>query len=125
MKCGICGVLDAKVRFDSCIEMTSGCVVCEMFESLHGAPYAVCVELKNFYLCVLFWRSFVCFVCAGVGRGRVALVMCRAGMVAVGWASYGSLCDGNMWGESGRVSCIRSRVRRVSVGAGGGVLGVG
>ena len=66
MKCGICGVLDAKVRFDSCIEMTSGCVVCEMFESLHGAPYAVCVELKNFYLCVLFWRSFVCFVCDSV-----------------------------------------------------------
>ena len=25
-------------------------------------------------------------------------------------ASYGSLCDGNMWGESGRVGCIRSRV---------------
>ena len=30
-----------------------------------------------------------------------------------GWclgASYGCLCDGNMWGESGRVGCIRSRV---------------
>ena len=25
-------------------------------------------------------------------------------------ATYGSLCDGNMWGESGRVGCIRSRV---------------
>ena len=26
MKCGICGVLDAEVSFDSCI-VTSGCVV--------------------------------------------------------------------------------------------------
>ena len=25
-------------------------------------------------------------------------------------ASYGCLCDGNIWGESGRVGCIRSRV---------------
>ena len=25
-----------------------------------------------------------------------------------GGALYGSLCDGNMWGESGRVGCIRS-----------------
>ena len=28
VKCGICGVLDAEVRFDSCIVMMSGCVVC-------------------------------------------------------------------------------------------------
>ena len=28
MKCGICGVLDAEVRFDSCIVMMSGSVVC-------------------------------------------------------------------------------------------------
>ena len=36
----------------------------EMFEFLHGAPYAICIELKCFYLClcVLFWRHFVCFV---------------------------------------------------------------
>ena len=27
-----------------------------------------------------------------------------------GGATYGSLCDGNMWGESGRIGCIRSRV---------------
>ena len=26
--CGICGVLDAEVSFDSCIVMMSGCVVC-------------------------------------------------------------------------------------------------
>ena len=41
-------------------------------------------------------------------------------------ASCGSLCDGNMWGESGRVGCIWSGVQGVSVGAGGegeGVLG--
>ena len=27
-----------------------------------------------------------------------------------GVATYGSLCDGDMWGESGRVGCIRYRV---------------
>ena len=27
VKCGICGVLDAGVSFDSCIVTTSGCVV--------------------------------------------------------------------------------------------------
>ena len=32
-------------------------------------------------------------------------------MSVVGVATYGSLCDGDMWwGESGRVGCIRSRV---------------
>ena len=30
--------------------------------------------------------------------------------MGVGMATYGSLCDGDMWGESGRVGCIRSRV---------------
>ena len=28
IKCGVCGVLDAEVSFDSCIVMMSGCVVC-------------------------------------------------------------------------------------------------
>ena len=32
------------------------------------------------------------------------------GVGAVGVATYRSLCDGDMWGESGRVGCIRSRV---------------
>ena len=31
-------------------------------------------------------------------------------MGALGVATYGSLCDRDMWGESGRVGCIRSRV---------------
>ena len=31
-------------------------------------------------------------------------------MGVVGVATYGSLCDGDMWVESGRVGCIRSRV---------------
>ena len=38
-------------------------------------------------------------------------------MGVVGVVTYGSLCDGDMWGESGRVGCIRSRVLGVSVGA--------
>ena len=43
-------------------------------------------------------------------------------MGVVGVATYGSLCDGDMWGESGRVGCIRSRV---SVRAGGEEVQVG
>ena len=31
-------------------------------------------------------------------------------MGVIGVATYGSLCDGDMWGELGRVGCIRSRV---------------
>ena len=27
-------------------------------------------------------------------------------MGVVGVATYGSLCDGDMWGESGRVGCV-------------------
>ena len=57
------------------------CCAHEMLEFLHGAPYAVCVELKDFYLCVLFWRSFVCFVC-----GRVRVCECEElGWVLLGW----------------------------------------
>ena len=40
--------------------------------------------------------------CAGVGMGG-------AGVGAVGVVTHGSLCDGDMWGESGRVGCTRSR----------------
>ena len=67
VKCGICGVLGAEVSFDYCIVMMSGCVY-EMFEFLHGAPFAIFFELKyfNFLVCVLFWRYFVCFVCDSV-----------------------------------------------------------
>ena len=59
VKCGICGVLDAEVSFDSCIVRTSGCVV----------------HMK----------------CLSEEMGWVQLG---------GGASYVSLCDGNMWGES-------------------------
>ena len=81
-----------------------GCVVWSpMLEFLHYAPYDVCVELKNFYLFVFCLGGLLFVSCAGVG-------MLGAGVYAVGVATYGSLCDGNMWGESGRVSCICSRV---------------
>ena len=33
--------------------------------------------------------------------------------------TYGGLCGGEIWGESGRAGCIRSRVYGVSVVAGG------
>ena len=96
-----------------------------MLEFLHGAPYAVCVELKFVYLFVFCFEGLLFVSCVGVcGCGDVrSWVGCCCG----GGATYGSLCDENMWGESGRVGCIRSRVYGVSVGAGGeevGVLGV-
>ena len=56
--------------------------------------------------------GLVCFVCGSVPVWvGVVVVMWRDGIGAVGGgASCGSLCDGNMWGESGRVGCIRSTV---------------
>ena len=58
--------------------------------------------------CMLAFAMFMS-VCGAVLDGE-GVLMQRAGMGAVGGASYESLCDGNMWGESGRVGCIRSRV---------------
>ena len=87
----------------------------EVFEFLHRARYAICVELKYFYLflfcfgCILFVS---CVTVCGCGWGEVKSWdgWCWGG------ASYGYLCDGNMWGESGGVGCIiRSRVYGVSV----------
>ena len=60
-----------------------------MFKFFHGAPYAVCVELKNFDLFVFCFGGLLFVACVG---------------------TYGGLCGGEMWGESGRVGCIRSRV---------------
>ena len=63
-----------------------------MLEFLHGAPYAVCVELKNFFsLCVSSWRSPVCLVCGGV----------RAwGCEELGWVLLGEVCVMGICGES-------------------------
>ena len=49
------------MSFESCIATTSGCAH-EMLKYFHGAPYAVCVELKKFYIFVfcfggLLWRE--------------------------------------------------------------------
>ena len=45
---------------------------------------------------------------------RVRVGLWYWGGEELGWvvlgASYGCLCDGKMWGESGRVGCIQSRV---------------
>ena len=44
VKCGICGVLDAEVSFDSCIVTTSGCVVlmrCLSSSTVLLMPFAV------------------------------------------------------------------------------------
>ena len=59
------------MSFDSCIATTSGCEQ-EMFEFFHGAPYAVCVELKNFYLFVFCFGGLLFVACVGVcGCGDV------------------------------------------------------
>ena len=54
-----------ELRFLYCDDVRLCCEQ-EMFKFFHGAPYTVCVELKNLSPCVLFWRSFVCCVCGSV-----------------------------------------------------------
>ena len=67
VKSGIYGVRDAKVSFDSCIVMMSGCVVCmRCFEFLRGAPYAICVDLKYFYLFVFCFGGILMVSCVTV-----------------------------------------------------------
>ena len=73
VKCGMCGVLDTEVSFDSWIVMMPGlCCVYEMFEFLHGAPYAICVELKYFFVCVFCFGGILfvsCVTVCGCGWG--------------------------------------------------------
>ena len=58
-----CGVA---LRFWYCDDVRLRCAH-EMLEFLHGAPYAVCVELNNFYLFVFCFGGFLFVSCAGVG----------------------------------------------------------
>ena len=37
-----------------------------MFKFFHGAPYAICVELKNFYLFVYCFGGLLFVACVGV-----------------------------------------------------------
>ena len=41
-----------------------------MFKFFHGAPYAVCVELKNFYLFVFCFGGLLFVACVGVRGWR-------------------------------------------------------
>ena len=83
-----------ELRFLYCDDVML-CCAHEMLEFFHGAPYAVCVELKNFDLCVLFWRSFVCFVC-----GSVRVWECEElGWVLLGWRRM-EVCVMGICGES-------------------------
>ena len=48
------------------------CCAHEMLEFLQGAPYAVCVELKNFYLFLFCFGGLLFVSCVGVcGCGDV------------------------------------------------------
>ena len=42
------------------------CCAHEMLKFFHGAPYAIYVEFKNFYLFVFRFGGLVCFVCKSV-----------------------------------------------------------
>ena len=44
------------------------CCAHDMLEFLHGAPYAVCVELKNFYLFVFCFGGLLFVSCVTVCR---------------------------------------------------------
>ena len=66
VKCGICGVLDAEVSFDSCIVTTSGRVVlmrCLSSSTVLLMPFA----LKNFYLFAVCFGGLLFVSCVGVG----------------------------------------------------------
>ena len=52
-----------------------------MFKFFHGAPYAVCVELKNFYLFVFCFGGLLFVACVGVCR---RMEVCVVGKVGTG-----------------------------------------
>ena len=60
--CPGCG---GELRFLYCDDVML-CCVHEMIEFLHGAPYAVCVDLKNFYLFVFCFGGILFVSCVGV-----------------------------------------------------------
>ena len=61
-----------------------------MFKFFHGAPYAVCVELKNFYLFVFCFGGLLFVACVGV---------CRCGDVwrFVWWRYVGRVGTGRLY----------------------------
>ena len=71
-----------------------------MFKFFHDAPYAVCVELKNFYLFVFCFGGLLFVACVGVrgcGDVRGWRGCCRGGDV---WKFV-------RWGYVGRVGTCR------------------
>ena len=76
-----------ELRFLYCDDVR---LCCEqyMFKFFHGAPYAVCVELKNFYLFVFCFRGLLFVACVGVcgceGLAWVLLVWRRMDVCVVG-----------------------------------------
>ena len=53
------------LRFLYCDDVRLCCTQ-EMLKFFHGAPYAVCVELKNFYLFVFCFGGILFVSCVGV-----------------------------------------------------------
>ena len=70
MKCGICGVLEAEVSFDSCIVTTSGCVVlmrCVSSSTVLLQPFALSWRIFISVFCFGGLCLFRVWQCAGVG----------------------------------------------------------
>ena len=68
-----------------------------MFKFFHGAPYAVCVELKNFYLFVICFGGLLFVACVGVWRfvwwGRMEVcVVGKCGESRDGYVVFGLGC---------------------------------
>ena len=60
-----------ELRFLYCDDVRLCCEQ-EMFKFFHGAPYAVCVELKNCYIFVFCFGGLLFVACVGVcGCGDV------------------------------------------------------
>ena len=81
-----------ELRFLYCYDVRM-CCAHEMLEFLHGAPYDVCVELKNFYLLMFCFGGLLFDLCVGV-----------CGCEELGWVLFGwrrmEVCVMGICGES-------------------------
>ena len=87
-----------ELRFLYCDDVRLCCAP-EMLKFSHGAPYAVCVELKDLYLFVFCFGSLLFVSCVGV-CGSVRVWECEElGWVLFGWRRM-EVCVLGICGES-------------------------
>ena len=86
-----CPECRGELRFLYCDDRL--CCAHKMLKFFHGAPYAVCIELKNFYLFVFCFGGLLFVSCVGVcGCGEL-------GWMLLGWRRM-EVCVMGICGES-------------------------